>query len=202
MIFVRILILTLILVGATTPVSAQVLTWDFLIDEQQVKNNSDEPDGSTNSPATGTGYFEYNTATNVISYSVSWSNLFGALTKLHVHGPATANTSNPQHLIEIFGPPDIPNTVDLHTDVWTDSHPLLALQQPGINPMTGQPYDLLTPETILSIMESGEAYINVHTTTFGTGEIRGNLGLPETIPEPNSLYLLLMGSAYLCFRHK
>lgn len=175
------------------PASAKILIWDFEIDESQVKNGP-EADGSTNSPATGTGHFQYDTDTNIISYSITWHNLFGALTKLHLHGPATETQSNPSHLIEIFGPPDIPASVDLHTDTWTDSHTLVALQQSGTNPMTGQPYDPISPEQIVGIMTSGQSYLNVHTNVFGTGEIRGNLGLP--VPEP--AVLSLVGFVLIC----
>ena len=178
--------------GLANQANAIVMDWNFSIDETQVKNGS-EPDGSTNSTGTGTGHFQYNTDTHVISYMVTWDGLFGELTKLHVHGPADSLSSNPQHIIEIFGPPDIPASVDLNSDTWTDSHPLQALQQTGINPGTGQPYDPISPAMIIAIMQGGQSYINVHTNVFGVGEIRGNLGLPITTPEPSSLCLLIMG---------
>jgi hypothetical protein len=178
--------------GLANSANAVVMDWGFFIDEAQVKNGT-EPDGSTNSPGTGTGHFQYNTDTNVISYTVTWDGLFGELTKLHMHGPADSSSSNPQHIIEIFGPPNIPASVDLNSDTWTDSHPLEALQQTGINPATGQPYDPISPAMIIAIMQSGQSYINVHTNVFGVGEIRGNLGLPVTTPEPGSLCLLILG---------
>lgn len=176
------------------PVSAKVLSWDFQIDEAQIKNGP-EMDGSTDSPGTGTGHFEYDTSTNVISYELSWNNLFGELTKLHLHGPADASSSNPQHIFEVFGPPDIPAEVDLHSDTWSDSLVLQALQQTGTDPTTGMPYEPISPATIVSIMESGQSYVNVHTNVFGMGEIRGSLGLPVATPEPSALCLLILCGA-------
>lgn len=195
-------VLRLIIVAAlislnTESAHAEVLIWDFSIDETQVKNGT-EIDGSTNSPGIGTGHIVYDTNTNVVSYKLTWNNLFGALTKLHIHGPATASQSNSQHLIEIFGPPDIPAPVDLHSDIWIDSRQLEELTQAGTNPATGLPYDSVSPATIVSIMESGQAYINVHTTVFGTGEIRGNLLLPTIAPEPSALCLMLCGGLWMC----
>ncbi|MCH2113942.1 MAG: CHRD domain-containing protein [Pirellulales bacterium] len=188
---VSVFFLASLLIVSARPATASVLTWDFVINESQVKNGP-EADGSTNSPATGTGHFEYDTSSNIISYTVTWNSLFGDLTKLHVHGPATAAANNPQHLIEIFGPPAIPASVDLDSDTWTDSHLLSTLTQPGFDP--------LTPATIIGIMQNGESYVNVHTTTFGMGEIRGNLGLPTIVPEPGTLGLFVTGCVCLCFR--
>ena len=167
--------------ASTAPARAAMLDWDFSISEHQIRNGP-EPDGTTNSPATGHAHITYDTATNVIAYTISWSNLFGALTKLHIHGPADENTSTARHILEIFGPPDIPASLDLHTDTWTDSHTLETLSQPG--------FEDITPVQIIGIMSSGLAYVNVHTTVFGAGEIRGNLGLP--VPTPVTAFLFTL----------
>ena len=166
----------------TASVPADVLEWSFPIDEQQIKNGP-EPDGSTNSPGTGTGTITYDSATNVISYDLQWDGLVGDLTKLHVHGPATENMSNPQHVIEIFGPPAVPNELVATSGSVVGSQELTTLIQPGFDP--------LEPSEILDIMTSGQAYLNVHTTVFGTGEIRGNLGVP--LPEPSAATLMGFG---------
>ena len=167
-------------------VSADVLTWNFPIDEHHIKNGP-EPDGSTNSPGTGSGTITYDSSTNVVSYSLQWDGLVGDLTKLHVHGPATENMSNPQHVIEIFGPPAVPSELIATAGSVVGSQELTTLIQPGFDP--------LEPSDILDIMTSGQAYLNVHTTVFGTGEIRGNLGVP--LPEPPAA--TLVGCGILAF---
>lgn len=74
----------------------------------------------------------YDSATNEMTVRYTWNDLFGDLTKLHIHGPAVANQSNPQHLIETFGPPDIPSSVNLKSDVWKDIFPLTRLFSPDL----------------------------------------------------------------------
>ena len=55
-----------------------------------------------------------------------------------------------------------------------------------------------TPATaeiaLANAMSSGQAYWNIHSTTFGGGEIRGFL---VAAPEPSSLALLGFGAAAL-----
>lgn len=167
--------------------SAEELKWVFSIDEQQVRNGP-EADGSTNSPGTGSGIVRYDTDTNMLSYTFNWDNLFGDLTKLHIHGAADADSSNPRHILEIFGPPAIPDELATTSGTVTNTFELQTLVQDGFDP--------IPPAEIIETMEAGLAYLNVHTTVFGMGEIRGNLGVP--VPEPASTQLVLCASI-ICF---
>lgn len=165
---------------------AETIVWNFSINEQSIKNGP-EADGSTNSPGFGEGTVELDLDTNVISYDFSWSGLIGDLTKLHVHGPASVDASNPQHVIEIFGPPEVPAELATTAGTVSNSFALQTLVQEGFDP--------LSPEAIIETMMNGQAYLNVHTTVFGKGEIRGNLGMP--VPEPHSAMLCLFGLGLL-----
>lgn len=177
--------------GASHDSHAETVSWRFSIDEQSVKNGS-ESDGSTNSPGLGQGAVQLDLDSNVISLDLSWSGLIGDLTKLHIHGPATIDNSNPQHLIEIFGPPDVPAELVATSGSWSDSFELQTLVQDGFDP--------IEPSLIVEALVNGQAYLNVHTTVFGTGEIRGNLGLP--VPEPNSNWMILLGLSLAALRKR
>ena len=105
------------------------------------------------------------------------------MTKLHVHGPADAEMSNSRHIMEFLGPPDVPPDLATTSGTLSDSFELQTLIQDGFDP--------IPPEEVVETLRSGRAYLNYHTTVFGTGEIRGNVGLP--VPEPNAALLALCG---------
>ena len=171
------------------------LVWIFDINEQSIKNGP-EADGSTNSPGSGFGTVTLDTETNVLSYDFTWSDLVGDLTKLHIHGPASADMSNPQHIVEIFGPPEVPAELATTSGTVSGSFELQTLEQVGFDP--------ISPEFIKETLINGEAYLNVHSTVFGMGEIRGNLGTPvtQTVPEPNSILVYGLGIAILALRRR
>ena len=175
----------------TSTVSAEVLVWDFTADEQQVRNGP-ESDGSTNSPGTGSARLEYDSDTNLLSYDVRWDNLFGEMTKLHIHGAADENMSTPRHIVELLGPPPVPVELAASSGSLTGSLLVETLEQPGFDPIPGS--------EIIDTLASGRAYMNFHTTVFGTGEIRGNVGMP--IPEPNTSVMALGGITSLLLLRK
>ena len=171
------------------------LVWIFGINEQAVRNGP-EADGSTDSPGTGFETVTLDTETNLLSYDLTWSGLVGNLTKLHIHGPASVDASNPQHIIEIFGPPEVPTELVGTSGSVSDSFTLQTLTQDGFAP--------ISPEFIIDTLINGQAYLNVHTNVFGMGEIRGNLGTPvsQAVPEPNAIWIYGIGFASFALRKR
>lgn len=185
-----------------TSLQAKVHQWDFQITEDQIKNGP-ESDGSTNSTADGIGHIEYDTVTGNVSYDISWNNLQGFLTKIHVHGPATPSQSNPVHLIEViefvFPDTDPAGTVTLPSSAPLGTYTGNRTTGSFSNSHLLDPHGGFTSAEIVDIMLSGNAYVNVHSETFGMGEIRGNL---PAIPEPASAAMLGLGALALIRRRR
>jgi hypothetical protein len=122
---------------------------------------------AVNSPGTGTGQVMYDTDTNVIDWSVSFQDLVSNVSMAHFHGPAPAG----QNATIILGVPTTPVMSGLldGSGAW--------------------------PEAQEQALLDGLVYFNIHTGTFGAGEIRG-----QVVPEPAAAVLVLAGAAALLAR--
>ena len=53
--------------------------------------------------------------------------------------------------------------------------------------------------SLLAGLDSGQAYFNIHTSSFGSGEVRGFAVL---VPEPGTLMLTCLGAVCMTFRRR
>lgn len=118
--------------------------------------------GTCGAGGTGTGSMTgtIDTVTNLLSWNISWSGLSGTETVMHFHGPALPN-QNAGIQVD-FGAISGTSSPSIGAAVISDS----------------QEADLLADLW----------YINIHSTTFPGGEIRG-----QVVPEPATLLLLGTG---------
>jgi hypothetical protein len=108
-----------------------------------------------------------NAAQDQITVSLSWSDLLAPATAGHIHHAVAG----------VNGPVIFPLTLD-------------AVTTGAITPTVFA----ITPAQVASLT-GGEFYLNVHSSVFPGGEIRGQL---LQTPEPSSLVLLSLGVVGLC----
>jgi CHRD domain len=104
-------------------------------------------------PGKGTADLSYDSSTRVVTWTVTYSGLSGAVTMAHFHGPAPAGKN-------------------ADVQIW-----LTKQGAPASNPITGQA--TLTPSQAQQFT-AGDWYINIHTANHPAGEIRGQVIPPKS----------------------
>lgn len=160
---------------AIEPTSGQTLVWEFLLDAEQ--HNAGRPEAAPiASRGSGVGRIELDTASGVLRYAFSWSDLEGEVTALELRGPARPHQNTARRLSEFPGFDALPKA---RAGQYEGEHRLVEQRQAG--------FQNLPPQSILVVLTSGGAYVSLKTTAHPDGEIRGNLGATAgVIPGPNS----------------
>ena len=102
--------------------------------------------GAAEIPPKGSAMFSYDPATRNLSWTVEFSDLSGPATMAHFHGPAMPGKNAP---------------------------PVLWIVEKGVAPVSPiRGSAVLTPEQAKDFI-GGSWYLNIHTSTNPSGEIRG-----------------------------
>lgn len=162
-------------------VSAQAAVTQYAI------NFAPEAVGATGS---GTGSVIYDDATHLLQLQATFSGLSGNVTVTHIHAPTAIPGSGTVGVA--LGNPSLPgfpvgslsgsynNTMDLTlASSWNNTF----LSNNGGTPAGAE-------SAFFTAMNQGRAYWNIHSSTFGGGEIRGFL---TVVPEPSSVALAGLG---------
>ena len=98
------------------------------------------------------------------SYTLSWSALASAATSVHLHGPATTSQSG-DVLVDLAAlPAGSTGTLDLG-----------AGEASGRVVLTGAITPTVSGDSLRKLLNAGQVYVDVHTLTLTSGEIRGQL---------------------------
>lgn len=126
-------------------------------------NGANERPNANPSLANGAAVFVRNGAT--VSYTVTFQGIASAPTGLHIHAPATAAQTS-GIIVDLLTTPQ-PNTSGVLTGTFNASN---------IRSIAGQPP--ISMDSLFVLLQAGNAYVNVHSTTYPGGEIRGQTGTP------------------------
>ena len=114
---------------------------------------------ATISSGTGTISATYRKDTRILTWSVTWSGLNGPVTNMHIHGPADPG----------FNANPIQNIITASNGITTPSSKYGTSS--SINGTLYIDGVILKEEHLLA----NKYYMNIHTTTYTGGEIRGQL---------------------------
>lgn len=165
--------------AALAPVaSAQTVQFNFpLSGLQEVPANA--------SPATGEASLLLNIATGAFTLDYSYSGLTGTVTMAHFHQAPAGTNGGVVYWLASMGAPN-----NLATTLMDPSMPI------GLSADSGSGSGIFSPDLIGHAI-AGNLYMNVHTTTFGGGEIRG-----QVVPTPGAAALLGLGSLVAVARRR
>jgi hypothetical protein len=145
------------------------------------------------SPGTGTATVVLDTAANTMQVDVTFSGLEAGTTASHIHCCLASPFLTGVNVGVATTTPTFTG-FPLGVTSGTYSHLFDLTLASSYNPA----FDGATPAaqeaTLVAGIEAGETYLNIHTTMFQGGEIRGFL-----VPAPEPASLVLLGSALLGF---
>lgn len=175
-------------------IGVSLLTANAAVFDYSVTLNG--PTEGNASPGIGTGDVRYDNVLHTLFIGVTFSGLTGTTTAAHIHGPtavAGTGTAGVATTLPFFTGFPIGVTFGSFTNT-LDLTSALSYNATYITANGGTP---ATAETALATaIAADEAYLNIHTSAFGGGEIRGFL---TAVPEPSSMALLGLGGALLAW---
>lgn len=179
-------ILALALAGAAAAGPAGAATYFF---DAFLSGPAEAPPNA--SPATGYGRFVFDDVAHTMQVAVDFEGLLAPNTAAHLHGPTampgvgTAGVATSTPTFTGF-PSGTTSGSYLHTFDMTAA----SSYRPGFLTGFGGSTALAEAALIQAALD-GKAYLNIHSTLFPGGEIRGFLA--ADVPEPGTWALLIAG---------
>ena len=152
----------------------------------------DGPSEPTASPGTGFAVVDYDSSFHTLLVEVTFSGLLGTTTASHIHA-ATASPGTGTAGVATTTPYFAGFPIGVTSGTYSNTLDLTSASSYNPSYITANGGTTAGAEAALTAaMASGEAYLNIHSTVFAGGEIRGFL---EPVPEPSSIALFGLGLA-------
>ncbi len=151
------------------------------------------------SPGIGSGTVNYDDSAHTLQLQVSFSGLTGTTTASHIHAPTVSpfsGTANVATTVPSFAGFPLGVTSGSYSDT-LDLTSASSYNPAFISANGGTPAG--AESALAAAMAGGEAYWNIHSSTFNGGEIRGFL---VPVPEPSTLALLGLVAGALLWRRR
>lgn len=170
---------------AATPAAATVFVF-----EADLSGLAEAPPNA--SPGTGVATVLFDDVTQLMTVEAAFSGLLGTTAAAHIHGPtAVAGEGTAGVMTTTPSFPGFPLGVTSGTYLQTFDMTLATSYNASfLNNATNAGSTTTASATLLSAMQDGKAYFNIHTNLFPGGEIRGFLSL---VPEPAAWSLMILG---------
>jgi hypothetical protein len=181
--FLRVIFAAVIVTALSTASQAQIVTYTTIL----TGPNEAPPNAS---PGFGFATVTVNSALNTMRVQASFTGLTGTTTAAHIHAatavPQTGTSGVATQTPSFTGfPLGVSSGV---MDTTFDMTLAASFNATYVTNNGGSPATAFT--ALKAALDGKQAYFNVHTSTFGGGEIRGFL---VAAPEPGTVGLLAMG---------
>ncbi len=141
------------------------------------------------SPGTGTGKVTFDTVLNTMRVQATFTGLTGNTTASHIHA-ATAVAGTGTAGVATTLPTFTGFPLGVTSGIYDNTFDLTLASSYNSAYVTANGGTTASAEAALELAAaSGKAYLNIHTSTFGGGEIRGFLTPDASVPEPATLLL-------------
>lgn len=151
-------------------------------------------DSPNSSPGTGFADVIIDIMAHSLRVNVTFSDLVGTVTAAHIHaatatpGTGTAGVATTTPTFTGFPSGSTSGSYD-HT---FDTALASSYNPSFLNNIINGGDPLVAQATLFQAIAEGRAYLNIHTSVFGGGEIRGFLA-PKAVPEPAINILMALG---------
>lgn len=139
------------------------------------------------SPATGSFTLDFNAAANSLTYTLMYSGLTSSTTMAHIHLGPPGQSGAPLFTLYDYG---MPPSVNMTSDTLSGTLTAADFMPDSVD-------GIATFAQAVAQIQDDNTYVNIHTTNYPAGEIRGQILLSNTggmdAPEPAALDLFALG---------